>query len=765
MSLNKSEFLPYHIPKNMTMESLIKLIDEKVFHLTLKDDSLNKRRHFNINGFCNLIKSNYKPVVEDWRKCGEEVLLDLNSFEKLGVLAKGLNYVKVNAMACPGPQNEYWRVRQISRMRGIEEQEYIDAHVHPVLVYDPRELRRNSKRLIDELDYEFNFLGIETKDLVSKALYFGDLPGDWSEWMETYPKVNFDVYDAFANSWESLMDSESVGFLMFEKYENKLKSEWEENPYDFIICDSTIESEYDHLHELQNNYFLFKQIYLSYKYLKHGGKLLIKVPSIFHEITREILSIFCAHFESYKFVKPISSQIGCEDTFLFLEHKMYTDAAPESRLFLNSINLYFDAFQRRNEKMGKQHAVIFELLTERDKLILKEELDYFSGMSELVRNYMRSQYSDVVNYKTKSYEISIEDRKVLSDRFTSRIDAYKEWVSTMRPMSNGSIAVIPSSNIFLISDPAVPTLPVVDTTGKFDGSYVVNEIIDAVTEIPQFPCREIYTDFGPVSDNIPVANRIAYDRPPKQDRDPDIVELSKFTNNYKYNIIASLNFMKQVIDCGCGKGVDIQKYRFTGIEKYIGIDISGNQLAQMMARNEQGNINRFEVETYNMDYTQPGILPGLMDNTLITAFHTFSQICTSKEKLAVWLQNNFRYKNTVLIGTFMSKSVIQNEFYRKKFKVRHNGNLMMFDIPGLVNNAVEYCLEPREIQEVVRSKSLRCFIFDYDRFTSENETLSSRCASLVSDLKFIIIYNKRYTDNPEFMRFMTNIANDRFKFK
>jgi hypothetical protein len=65
----------------------------------------------------------------------------------------------------------------------------------------------------------------------------------------------------------------------------------------------------------------------TYKYLAPEGKMIIRVPSMKHRITKEILPLVTLTFEEYRVVKMTSSSVGDETSYVCFKNKVYSRSA------------------------------------------------------------------------------------------------------------------------------------------------------------------------------------------------------------------------------------------------------------------------------------------------------------------------------------------------------------------------------------------------------------------------------------------------------
>jgi mRNA (guanine-N7-)-methyltransferase len=63
----------------------------------------------------------------------------------------------------------------------------------------------------------------------------------------------------------------------------------------------------------------------------------------------------------------------------------------------------------------------------------------------------------------------------------------------------------------------------------------------------------------------------------------------------------------RVLDLGCGKGGDLQKWQKAGLKEYIGVDIADVSIQQARSRWEQLRGPRFEASFYALDAFSVGI--------------------------------------------------------------------------------------------------------------------------------------------------------------
>ncbi|POY74336.1 hypothetical protein BMF94_2530 [Rhodotorula taiwanensis] len=161
-----------------------------------------------------------------------------------------------------------------------------------------------------------------------------------------------------------------------------------------------------------------------------------------------------------------------------------------------------------------------------------------------------------------------------------------------------------------------------------------------------------------------------YNARPNTDRearvDSPIIGLKRFNNWIKSVLIGRFGRREgdatpliKVLDLGCGKGGDLQKWSKAGTGGYVGIDIATVSVEQARSRWEGIRFNRFPAEFYALDCFESSIDEVLPPATIERPFDVVSmQFCMhyafeTEEKVRTMLANVARHLKPggVFIGT------------------------------------------------------------------------------------------------------------------
>ncbi|GAA5969945.1 hypothetical protein JCM8115_001187 [Rhodotorula mucilaginosa] len=219
-----------------------------------------------------------------------------------------------------------------------------------------------------------------------------------------------------------------------------------------------------------------------------------------------------------------------------------------------------------------------------------------------------------------------------------------------------------------------------------------------------------------------------YNARPNTDRearvDSPIIGLKRFNNWIKSVLIGRFGRREgdagpqiKVLDLGCGKGGDLQKWAKAGTDEYVGIDIAAVSVEQARSRWQGLRGKRFPAEFYTLDCFEDSIEEVLSPVLVTRPFDVVSmQFCMhyafeTEAKVRTMLENVVRYLKPggIFIGTIPDAQnlfehldaadpanplVFGNSVYSVKFDAREHdsvyGHRYTFYLQDAVEEVPEY---------------------------------------------------------------------------
>ncbi|KAI5479278.1 mRNA (guanine-N7-)-methyltransferase [Pseudohyphozyma bogoriensis] len=204
-------------------------------------------------------------------------------------------------------------------------------------------------------------------------------------------------------------------------------------------------------------------------------------------------------------------------------------------------------------------------------------------------------------------------------------------------------------------------------------------------------------------------------------KESPIIGLKNFNNWTKSVLIAKFGRREtdrgpklKVLDLGCGKGGDLQKWARAGTDEYIGIDLAAVSVEQARSRWENMRGQRFQADFFTLDCFGRSISECLRDVHVQRPFDIVSmQFCMhyafdAEAKVRQMLENVVRYLRPggVFIGTIPDSARLEeipeeqevlefgNAVYRVQFDERDNtpryGHRYTFFLQDAVEEVPEY---------------------------------------------------------------------------
>lgn len=190
-----------------------------------------------------------------------------------------------------------------------------------------------------------------------------------------------------------------------------------------------------------------------------------------------------------------------------------------------------------------------------------------------------------------------------------------------------------------------------------------------------------------------------------------------------------MKYVKQddvVLDLGCGKGGDLQKYKSLKIKKYVGVDVSEKSIIEAMVRAKDLKIDfitQFCVkDAYNDVLLFGGNFPVLNQFDVITsqfsfhyAFFDKSSLETSVANISANLKPGGFFIITVpkknIITDKILKQKTQNSLYsitnvQPKTDVVEDWKSYNFSLVGSVNDCLEYFVDFLELKSLLEKENI-----------------------------------------------------------
>lgn len=214
-----------------------------------------------------------------------------------------------------------------------------------------------------------------------------------------------------------------------------------------------------------------------------------------------------------------------------------------------------------------------------------------------------------------------------------------------------------------------------------------------------------------------------YNARPNTDRearvDSPIIGLKRFNNWIKSVLIGRFGRREgdtapqiKVLDLGCGKGGDLQKWAKAGTDEYVGIDIAAVSVEQARSRWQGLRGKRFPAEFYTLDCFEDSIEEVLSPVLVTRPFDVVSmQFCMhyafeTEAKVRTMLENVVRYLKPggIFIGTIPDAQnlfehldaadpanplVFGNSVYSVKFDAREHDSMYGHRCTFYLQDAVE----------------------------------------------------------------------------
>lgn len=735
--------------------------DKDVRFLEEENALMREKRNLVERGFFNAFNASYSWYLfnenMDFGMSDPTYMADIvKSFGALRVLGRPLKVPKAVDYQGETFKNTLYRILYENRNVSTLEKAHVDKFANYLYITDVDELERNSYSFFKELNAECDFSFVPSSNTAS-VFYTGPDSKKFRDYLSLFGE-ECEYMDTDLNIWRDAYSSEYKSGCYYEDLDERLEFVASKSKLEFVLNDVVCTAGPNiHLDEFCNSYNLFKHLFISFKHLNEGGNMVIRIAPYFQNITCEILALFCPQFKQYKMFFPITASMYSEDVYIVFKSKFENVHCCEKSAYINTMDKYFEVYNDRNLKNLDQTVVITNLLNDEQKKHLGEYVEYFKKKSKDLQEYLKNRYNDIVHALNKNPKYADDVREELSMRYTSNISSKVERLMDLYVGSKATYHAIPEvQNIYTVDlddlndDEMVQQETVlrneIDTnirkTKLVSPVTVVKAIVESENNLRSFPSRPIYTNYGKLHDMVVEATRIAYDREYARVPDEDMKEVAKFTNIAKTCLLKLFSYNEKVVDLGCGKGSDLAKYFTNKYREATFIDISKKQLGLAVDNNVYSGI---KVNTIMSDITELKILPGMEAYSLVTMFHTFNTICSSKALLINWLKTQLRYNDMVLLGTFLSDTVLKNSEYLKKFKCKVNGNLLRFSIPGLVTDAYEYCINEEELKNTINIALFKCHIVPISRFIPAAHEISESAYSLMKDLRVIIVYDKHKT--------------------
>ncbi|KAI9316119.1 hypothetical protein BX666DRAFT_2028347 [Dichotomocladium elegans] len=380
-------------------------------------------------GFLAMFRTQSDRTKVHWNDVHDTNIIRLNDFQKMYVRGSHMKFEEPTENAYRNPTNEYWRIRRYHRNLDSWDKKVMSVSYHPLIVPSVECFYPNSELLLRELDHEFDLCRGKSGDYFKKAVYIGSDPNYLRHWFsEGAPRIEYAEYIVKGKCWDDVYRNCRSDHNMFRDFSAFLRDESKRLAYDFVFCDYSTVGKIDITEELQHNYFLFKQMFHSFETLEEGGKLLVRVPSMFHQVTRDILTVFSAHFERYKILKPVATPLGCEDVYVCFDGKRFFRDNRESIVYLASLNLYYDEYNKANAIQKQTDSLtISTIFSPRERTIFEKDSQEFNRHFELTKEYMRSEFIDIQSFKMKQRLFTTKERKILTDRFFSYLEVAKAY--------------------------------------------------------------------------------------------------------------------------------------------------------------------------------------------------------------------------------------------------------------------------------------------------------------------------------------------------
>jgi hypothetical protein len=162
---------------------------------------------------------------------------------------------------------------------------------------------------------------------MNKMLYVGSNLKVVSKFLKNVQNVELIGTFADANeTWKTRFIEKKRDEMYLSDFEKNLITifnQSDENHANVVFLDTDIHVQDVNTGEFQRIYEYFKQLYLTCKYASRGTKVLMKIPSSYFAITRELISVYALLFKRIKIIKPATSLLGSEISYVCFEEKVH----------------------------------------------------------------------------------------------------------------------------------------------------------------------------------------------------------------------------------------------------------------------------------------------------------------------------------------------------------------------------------------------------------------------------------------------------------
>jgi hypothetical protein len=304
-----------------SIENIFNIETEMLFSDDIETDSMNDT---GVKLFIDA--SDDTNSIDTWHNlCDDTVDLraHLTKYDKIVALAAELRDFEIHEGTTKDYNTFYWKVKSYFEDMCIDVRQGVEDVLNPLQFLGLNQLDNTTESVLRELNLHFDLLCTEPRNVeyhISKMIYVGNNSKVVSKFLKNVKTVElFGVFADSNESWKTnfiekkrdetyLSDLESTLITVFNQPD--------ENHANVVFLDTDVHVQDVNTGEFQKVYEYFKQLYLTCKYANKGTKILMKVPSSYFAITRELISVYALLFKRIKIIKPATSLLGSEISYV-----------------------------------------------------------------------------------------------------------------------------------------------------------------------------------------------------------------------------------------------------------------------------------------------------------------------------------------------------------------------------------------------------------------------------------------------------------------